>query len=109
MPESFEGWSDFFPRYTELPWLNGREHRRVQVMREYLADGVPAHPDWKAIEEHARGISRLAGPRAARWRLDNDVYGLPAEVWLKNLAATLSAPAKPVVDAQRLSTETVTC
>ena len=29
VPTSFEGWADFFPRYTKLPWLNGREHRRL--------------------------------------------------------------------------------
>ena len=28
-PTSFEGWADFFPRYTKLPWLNGRDHQRL--------------------------------------------------------------------------------
>src|ERR1700710_339943 len=36
VPDSFEGWADFFPRYTVLPWLSGREHKRLQTMREYL-------------------------------------------------------------------------
>ena len=36
VPKTLEGWSDFFPRYTVLPWLNGRKHREVQTMREYL-------------------------------------------------------------------------
>ncbi len=40
----FEGWADYFPRYTVLPWLKGSAHRRVQVMRDYLRmafDRVP--------------------------------------------------------------------
>jgi len=36
VPNTFEGWADFFPRYTVLPWLKGTEHTRVQRMREYL-------------------------------------------------------------------------
>ena len=47
-PTSFEGWADFFPRYTQLPWLNGREHHRLQVMRDYLRiafDRVPIAAD----------------------------------------------------------------
>ena len=48
MPSSFEGWVEFFPRYTVLPWLSGREHKRLQVMREYLRiafDRVPIAAD----------------------------------------------------------------
>ncbi len=36
VPKSFEEWSDFFPRYTVLPWLNGKKHEQMQTMREYL-------------------------------------------------------------------------
>ena len=36
VPNTFEGWADFFPRYTVLPWLKGAQHQRVQRMREYL-------------------------------------------------------------------------
>ena len=25
VPKTLEGWSDFFPRYTMLPWLEGRK------------------------------------------------------------------------------------
>src|SRR6201996_8347770 len=30
-PKSLEAWADFFPRYTQLPWLKGRDHARLQV------------------------------------------------------------------------------
>src|SRR3954467_6272 len=36
VPKTLEGWVDFFPRYTVLPWMKGRKHRRVQTMRDYL-------------------------------------------------------------------------
>ena len=36
VPKTLEGWADFFPRYTVLPWLKGRKHRELQNMREYL-------------------------------------------------------------------------
>src|SRR5712692_5211357 len=36
VPKSLEGWADFFPRYTVLPWLQGRKHRELQTMRDYL-------------------------------------------------------------------------
>src|SRR5439155_781442 len=36
VPKSLEGWADFFPRYTILPWLKGKPHEEVQTMREFL-------------------------------------------------------------------------
>src|SRR5579862_177981 len=36
VPTTLEGWVEFFPRYTILPWLKGKSHQRVQTMREYL-------------------------------------------------------------------------
>ena len=35
IPNTLEGWADFFPRYTSYPG-SGKEHRRFQTMREYL-------------------------------------------------------------------------
>ena len=108
LPEHFAGWADFFPRYTELPWLKGREHRRIQVMREYLRMAFHRIPISKRPRRLPAGLHDMLG-RVARWRLDNDIYALPAEVWLKNLATASAAPSKPVVDAQQLEAESVTC
>ena len=36
VPKTLEGWADYFPRYTVLPWLKGSDHQRVQTMRDYL-------------------------------------------------------------------------
>ena len=61
--------------------------------------------------------SRRAATRAihraislpARWRLDHDAYGFPVELWLKDAANRVFEAPKPMVDAQQLSTEPVTC
>ncbi len=109
VPDSLEGWVDFFPRYTRLPWLNGRAHRRLQVMRDYLRvafDRVPIARDRRGDLKRAvhRAISR-----PAQWRLDHHVYGFPVELWLKNRVGRILEAPKPMVDAQQLSSEPAAC
>ncbi len=102
VPTSLEGWADFFPRYTVLPWLKGRDHRRLQVMRDYLRiafDRIPIAADTR--DRTTRAIQKmLAFP--ARWRLDHDVYALPAELWLNEKLKHRTAALKPAIDAKRL-------
>jgi len=111
VPTSFEGWADFFPRYTVLPWLSGSEHKRLQVMREYLRiafDRVPIAADTR--KRSTRLIQRaLSLP--ARWRLDHDVYRAPAELWINDRLKRMTAAFKPAVDAKRLenATSEATC
>jgi len=101
-PTSLEGWADFFPRYTRLPWLDGAEHKRLQVTRDYLRIAFDRIP----IRASQRGtMTRLAQKAIsfpARWRLDHDAYRAPVELWLnsklKNYVTT-----KPAVDAKRLA------
>ena len=109
VPKTLEGWADFFPRYTTLPWLKGREHREVQNMREYLRVafnrvpiGVPSGSALKRIVHGMIGVP-------ARWRLDRNYYSFPFELVLKRWADRAIAPPKPKVDAHRLETEVVTC
>jgi anaerobic magnesium-protoporphyrin IX monomethyl ester cyclase len=109
VPRTLEGWADFFPRYTVLPWLKGAGHRRVQTMRDYLRiafnrvpiSGTRKHPVNRVIND------AIALP--ARWRLDHDIYAAPFELWLKNAANRWFPPVKPKVDAHQLSAEAVTC
>jgi radical SAM superfamily enzyme YgiQ (UPF0313 family) len=109
VPKSLEGWVDFFPRYTTLPWLNGKQHQRVQTMRDYLRIAFNRIP----IGSHRRHpLNRMVHELIsvpARWRLDHDVYGLPLELWLKNAANRWFPAAKSKVDAHQLATEAVTC
>lgn len=112
VPASFEGWSDFFPRYTRLPWLNGRDHQRLQVMRDYLRiafDRVPIAADRRTRMTRA---AQKCISLPARWRLEHDALAFPVELWINNkLKEKTAAAMKPVVDAKRLeaSPEQVAC
>jgi anaerobic magnesium-protoporphyrin IX monomethyl ester cyclase len=102
VPSSFEGWADFFPRYTVLPWLSGSEHKRLQVMREYLRiafDRVPIAVDTR--KRSTRFIQKVIS-LPARWRLDHDIYRAPVELWLNDRLKRKIASLKPAVDAKRL-------
>jgi anaerobic magnesium-protoporphyrin IX monomethyl ester cyclase len=102
VPSSFEGWADFFPRYTVLPWLSGSEHKRLQVMREYLRiafDRVPIAADTR--KRSTRFIQKVIS-LPARWRLDHDIYRAPVELWLNDRLKRKIASLKPAVDAKRL-------
>jgi anaerobic magnesium-protoporphyrin IX monomethyl ester cyclase len=102
LPETLEGWADYFPRYTRLPWLDGKEHTRLQITRDYLRvafDRVPIAADKRGK------ITRLMQKSIslpARWRLDHDIYGAPVELWLNNKLKRYTA-MKPTVDAKRLA------
>jgi radical SAM superfamily enzyme YgiQ (UPF0313 family) len=102
VPRSFEGWADYFPRYTVLPWLKGKDHRRVQTMRDYLRiafDRIPiANYEFNPLTRALQNA--LSHP--ARWRLDRDFYALPIELWLNRRLKRLIPVAKPTVDAKQL-------
>ena len=111
VPASLEGWADFFPRYTKLPWLNGRDHHRLQVMRDYLRiafDRVPIAADRRS---RATRIAQKCISLPARWRLEHSAFAMPVELWINNkLKERTAAAFKPVVDATRLeAAETVAC
>jgi len=111
VPSSFEGWADFFPRYTVLPWLSGAEHKRLQIMREYLRiafDRVPIAADTRT--RSTRLIQKVLS-LPARWRLDHDVYRAPAELWINDRLKRRATTFKPAVDAKRLenATSEATC
>jgi anaerobic magnesium-protoporphyrin IX monomethyl ester cyclase len=102
LPKTLEGWADYFPRYTKLPWLDGKEHQRLQVTRDYLRvafDRIPIAADKRGA------VTRLAQKcisLPARWRLDHDKYRWPVELWLNNKLKQYTA-MKPTVDAKRLA------
>lgn len=109
VPKTLEGWADFFPRYTTLPWLKGREHREVQNMREYLRLAFHRVPigvrNGGALRRVVHGMIGVP----ARWRLDHNFYSLPFELALKKWADRTIDPPRPKVDAHQLEAEVVTC
>ena len=109
VPQTLEGWSEFFPRYTTLPWLKGKKHREMQTMREYLRVAFNRVPitNWDKSRLNRAVHNLISIP--ARWRLDHNFYKLPVELWVKDLVNQVIAPPKPKVDAKQLSSEPVTC
>ena len=102
LPKTLEAWADYFPRYTRLPWLDGKEHRRLQITRDYLRvafDRVPIAADKRG--KMTRLVQKCIS-LPARWRLDNDVYKMPVELWLNDKLKRYTA-MKPTVDAKRLA------
>ncbi len=84
VPDSLEGWVDFFPRYTKLPWSNGRDHQELQVMRDYIRiafDRVPISADTRTPYHQACTEMRLAARAVAS--LDHSAYRFPVELWLQ--------------------------
>ncbi len=109
VPASLEEWSDYFPRYTVLPWLKGKQHERLQRTREYLRIAfdrmniaVDSRKPWIRTAQKALSIP-------ARWRLDHDVYGAPIDLWLNSKLKSVSSAAKPAVDAKLLESKPATC
>jgi len=109
VPKSLEGWSDFFPRYTVLPWLKGEKHREVQTMREYLRLAFNRAPIAKLDKTWLNRTAHELLSFPARWRLDHDFYKYPVELWVKDLVNQVISPPKPKIDAKRLASEPVTC
>jgi radical SAM superfamily enzyme YgiQ (UPF0313 family) len=106
VPTSFEGWADFFPRYTVLPWLKGAEHRRLQVTRDYLRLAFDRFPIGADTRSRSTRLIQKAFSIPARWRLDHDVYALPVELWVSERLKRKTAALKPAVDAKRLEPAT---
>lgn len=102
VPESLEGWADFFPRYTVLPWLKGKDHRRLQVTRDYLRVAFDRIPIAADNRDRVTKTIQKAISIPARWRLDHDVYAAPVELWLNNKLKSRTSRMKPAVDAKRL-------
>ena len=102
VPESLEGWADFFPRYTVLPWLKGKDHTRLQVTRDYLRVAFDRIPIAADNRDRVTKTIQKAISIPARWRLDHDVYAAPVELWLNNKLKSRTSRMKPAVDAKRL-------
>jgi hypothetical protein len=101
-PTSLEGWADFFPRYTRLPWLDGAEHKRLQVTRDYLRIAFDRMPIRADNRSRVTRLAQKAISLPARWRLDHDVYSAPVELWLNSKLKKIME-MKPSVDAKRLA------
>jgi anaerobic magnesium-protoporphyrin IX monomethyl ester cyclase len=109
VPKTLEGWVEFFPRYTILPWLKGKKHRELQIMRDYLRVAFNRKPIGVSPKHPLNQLVHNLISYPARLRLDHNCYSFPVELWLKNAANRLLAPPKAKVDAHQLEAEVVSC
>jgi len=102
LPKSLEGWVDYFPRYTVLPWLKGKDHQRVQTMRDYLRIAFDRDPIAKnGPGRFAKTVQHLTA-YPARIRLNHDFYRFPVELWVNRQLKNIVKLPKPSVDAKTL-------
>jgi len=102
LPKSLEGWVDYFPRYTVLPWLKGKDHQRVQTMRDYLRIAFDRDPIAKnGPGRFAKTVQHLTA-YPARMRLHHDFYRFPVELWVNRQLRNIVKLPKPSVDAKTL-------
>jgi radical SAM superfamily enzyme YgiQ (UPF0313 family) len=108
VPKTLEGWTDFFPRYTRLPWHDDAKHNEIQTMREYLRVAFNRVPIGKQRRHPISSAVHKVISLPARWRLDHDFYKYPVELWLKDTANRLFQPPEARVDPHPLA-EPATC
>ncbi|HYL35551.1 MAG TPA: radical SAM protein [Bryobacteraceae bacterium] len=108
VPTTLEGWVDFFPRYTRLPWHSDAKHNEIQTMREYLRVAFNRVPIAKQRQHPiSRAVHKMIS-LPARWRLDHGFYKYPVELRLKDAANRLFQPPEARVDPHPLA-EPATC
>jgi anaerobic magnesium-protoporphyrin IX monomethyl ester cyclase len=106
-PDSLEGWVDFFPRYTKLPWLNGRDHQELQVMRDYLRIAFDRIPSRRTRASPLPGWRRNASRCLHAGVSTTTLTAFPVELWLNKKLKETTAALKPAVDAKRLEPNAV--
>lgn len=80
-PERFEQWADFYPRITRLPWMDKRQHWRLQAIRQYLRFGYhQVNVGEKPASVRHRLILKLLKP-LSRYRVRNKLFGFPWEIY----------------------------
>ena len=80
-PKSFEEWAHFYPRLTELPWLAGKKHKRLQAIRQYIRFGY--HQIRVGEAQHSplhRILLNLLKP-SAQWRIRWHSFKFPFEIY----------------------------
>lgn len=101
-PQSLEEWAAFHPRIQVLPWLQGRQHARIQRIREYIRMGYSARQMVVQPKTGWRGLGERGLRRLARARLRSLAIGFPFEVWAlrayKGLRGLRGAPTGAVIN-----------
>lgn len=80
-PQSLEDWAIVSLGNNLLPWLQGEDLRRLQRMLEYFLLNNQIRRATSNVPWLGQGFRRALGV-PLRWRLRNNHYGLPWELWV---------------------------
>ena len=80
-PQSLEQWADVSLGSNHLPWLQGEDLRRLRRMLEYFLLNNQIRQTTANMPWTQNGIRRALGA-PLRWRLRNNQYAFPWELWV---------------------------
>jgi len=80
-PQSLEQWADVGLGSNHLPWLQGEDLRRLRRMLEYFLLNNQIRRTTANMPWTQNGIRRALGA-PLRWRLRNNQYAFPWELWV---------------------------
>ena len=80
-PQSLEEWADVDLGSNHLPWLQGEELLRLKRMLEYFLLNNQIRRTAARVRWVRGGVRRVLGA-PLRWRLRNNHFGFPWELWL---------------------------
>ncbi len=80
-PQTFEAWSDYHPRVTELPWISGSKHRQLQAIRQYIRFGY--HQVKVGEKSHSWRHTLLLSllKPSSRFRIRSRNFAFPWEIY----------------------------
>ncbi len=100
-PRSLREWADLPLGKNVLPWLTGRELDRMRRMLHYfLLNNQISNPKRK-VSGAVRKLRRIVSKPLA-WRIRNNKYSVPLELWLANWTSKVTA-RRSLFSGQELS------
>ena len=105
-PRTLKQWGDLALGVNMLPWLQGGNLERFNLMLEYfLAD----HQLDRSSEKQTGGVQRIANralSQIIRWRFKHGHYRFPVEIWLTCLQKHL-VKRRSLIEGKELPTKAV--
>jgi len=87
-PQSLEEWTNVDLGSNHLPWLKGEDLRRLKRMLEYFLLNNQIRRTAARVPWIRKGVRKALGA-PLRWRLRNNRYAFPWELWVARLGERL--------------------
>jgi anaerobic magnesium-protoporphyrin IX monomethyl ester cyclase len=103
-PQSLSEWETLALGVNVLPWLQGEELRRLRRSLEYFLLNNQIRKITKKIPWARRNVRRVLGA-PIRWRIGNNRYSFPWELWVSRTLENV-VTRRSLLTGQALSKET---